>query len=263
MGGAMRCGTASLPEGASSGGKVLDPAVVAQYLRLLLARTEIAETHAVVAVGDAVATFRILRLPAAATDREVDAAVSHELPLDPERLATQWVDVTTTRDRRVIYAVAWDRALVKSITDTVKLAGLDAAVVDLKSACLTRTVSEPSCVILDLSSNPVEIVLVDEHMPQIWHGFDLKVPVSEDIAPALAAPLNSVLRFHKRGREAGFKATSPILVSGEQELQPQVLTHLSELVHQPVRLLPEPPRVPPYVRHSTYLTCLGLIMRRN
>lgn len=259
----MRCGAASLPDGASIGGKVADPHVVAQSLKLLLARTEINETRAMVAVGDAVATFRILHLPAASTDREVDAAVSRELPLDPERIATRWTDVTASRDRRVIYAVAWDRALVKSVTDTVKLAGLDAIVVDLKSACLARTVNEPSCVIVDLTSDMVEIVLVDQHMPQIWHSFELKVPISDDIAPALAPGLHSVLRFHKRRPEADFKSTSPILVSAEQELPPQVFGHLAELVHQPVRPMPEPPRIPPYVRQSTYLTCLGLIMRRS
>lgn len=263
MGGQMRNGTAVLPNGAARGGKVVEPQVVAQTLRQLLARTEIGEARALVAVGDTVATFRILHLPPQATDREVDAAVAHELPLDPERISTRWTEVTATQDRRVVYAVAWDRALVKNVTDTVKLAGLEATVVDLKSACLARTVAEPSCVILDLVSDPVEIVLVDRHMPQISHSVELKVPVGEDFAPALAPAIHSVIRFFKRGPEADFKATSPILVSGEQELPAHVLSHLAELIDHPVRALPSPPRVPPSVRHSTYLACLGLIMRRS
>jgi hypothetical protein len=263
MGGQMRCGVAALPDGASIGGKVAEPAVVAQSLKQLLARTEITESRALVAVSDAVATFRILDLPPAASDRDVGAAVAHELPLDPERIATRWTDVVATPDTRVVYAVAWDRALMKSITDTVKLAGLDAVVVELKSACLARAVTEPSCVVVDLASDPIEIVLIDRHMPRIWHSVDLKTPGSDDIASALSAPLHSVLRFYKRGPDTAFTGSSPVFVSGEQVLSPQALDHLAELVHQPVRPLPEPPRVPPHVRHSTYLTCLGLIMRRN
>ena len=38
---------------------------------------------------------------------------------------------------------------------------------------------------------------------------------------------------------------------------------LAELVGQPVQALPVPARVPPHVRHSTYLACLGLLMRRG
>jgi len=258
----MRCGSAGLPAGAIEGGKIKDPGAIAQALKQLLARTEITETRALVAASDALATFRILDLPAAATEKEVGAAIARDLPLDPERMATMWLDLATTDGRRTVYAAAWDRALVKDVTETVKQAGLEATVVDLKSACVARAVAEPSCVVLDLSADPVEIVLIDGMVPQLWHSFDLKVPLSEDVAPALATPLRSVVRFYRRRRDSTFGPTSPILISAEQVLPVQVINRLAELIEQPVMALPAPARVPPHVRHSTYLTCLGLIMRR-
>jgi hypothetical protein len=262
MGGPMRCGSAGLPAGAMEGGKIKDPGAIAQALKQLLARTEITETRALVAASDAVATFRILDLPPAATEKEVGAAIARDLPLDPERMATMWLDLATTEGRRTVYAAAWDRAMVKDVTDTIKMAGLDATVVDLKSACIARAVAEPSCVVLDLSADPVEIILIDGMVPQLWHSFDLKVPLGEDVAPALAPPLRSVVRFYRRRQDSTFGPSSPILISAEQVLPVQVINRLAELVEQPVMTLPAPPRVPPHVRHSTYLTCLGLIMRR-
>lgn len=263
MGAPMRCGSAAIPDGALVGGKVIDSAAVGHVLRQLAARTEIGETRALVAVSDAIATFRVLYLPRTSTDKDVAVTVAKELPLDPERIATRWMEVTTIGDRRVLYVVAWDRAMLKNIGDAVKAAGLDATVVELKSAALARAVSQASCLIVDLASDPVEIVLVDRHVPQLWHSFELKEATSDDMAPALATQLRSILRFYGRDRRGDFAPTSPVLVSGERLPPAQVFAQLADLIAQPVQILAAPQRVPTNVRHSTYLTCLGLIMRRN
>ncbi len=263
MGGAMKCGSGGLPPGAAAGGKIKQPELVAQAIRQLLGRTEITDTKALVAASDSLASFRILNFPATATDKDVATGVNREMPLDPDRMAVRWVDLMIETDKRVVYAAAWDRALIKNVSDSVKLAGLEPVAVELKSACIARAVTEPSCVVLDLSSDPVEIVLVDQHVPQVWHSFTLKASMGDDIAPALAAPLRAVLRFYRRRQSGGFGPTSPVLVAGEQVLPGQVLATLAELVEQPVEPLTAPPRVPQDVRHGTYLTCLGLIMRRS
>ena len=263
MGGPMRSGSGGVPSGASSAGKILNPAGVAQGLRQLLARTEINETRALVAASDGLASFRILRLPAGSTDAQVATAVSRELPLDPERMATRWVDLTSSGGDRVVYAAAWDRAHVKNIVEAVRLAGIEVTSVELKSACIARAVAEPTCVVVDLTSDPVEIILIDGHVPQVWHSFELTAGIRDDIAPELASPLRSVLRFYRRNDRSGFGPSSPVLVAGEQMLPGHVLTTLAELVQQPVQPLSAPARVPEGVRYPTYLTCLGLIMRRG
>jgi hypothetical protein len=42
-----------------------------------------------------------------------------------------------------------------------------------------------------------------------------------------------------------------------------VVASLSEMLEHPVLELPIPARIPPELRYTTYLTCLGLIMRRT
>jgi hypothetical protein len=261
MGGPMRCGSGGTPAGALEGGRILNSAAVAAAVRQLLARTEITETRAYLALSDSVATFRVLKLPASSGDQDVNAAVAKELPLDPERLATRWMDVIGSGDQRVVFAVAWDRSIVKSATEAARMAGLEAVVVDLKSACLARAVAEPSCIIADLSSDPAEIVLVDGHLPQVWHSLTFKA--GTDMVAPLASAMRSVIRFYRRRRDGEFGSRSPVLIAGEQLLPSEVVTRLSEQLGQPVFPLPLPARVPPDVRHATYLTCLGLIMRRG
>jgi len=259
----MRCGSAGIPPTTATNGRTQDPVAVGLALRQLLARSEITEPRALVVVGDEVATFRVLRLSPGLGESQVAAAVSREFPLDPERIATSWADLARSGDdQRLVYAVAWDRGRVKVLTDAVRSAGVEPEVVDLKSACLARAVSERSCVIIDLTSNPADAVVVDEHVPQLWHSFELKVSPADDLTGALASPLRSLLRFYGRlGDPLGPEA--PVLIATEQVLTDEGMARLAQVAGRPVRPLPLPSRVPAEVRHSTYLACLGLMMRRT
>jgi hypothetical protein len=263
MGGPMRSGSAGAPPGAVVDGRVQDPTAVGVALKQLLARNEIQETRAYVAVSDAVAAFRVLKFPLASTDSDVDSAVTRELSLDPLRMATRWVEVRRTLEVREVYATAWDRALVKRACDAARQGGLDPVVVELKSASVARVVPEPSCVVLDTSSDPMEVFLIAGGVPHVWHCFHADASLGSDLAPALAGPLRSVMRFNKRRRDTEFGPGSPVFIVGEQMLPTQVVASLSEMVEHPVLELPIPTRIPPELRYTTYLTCLGLIMRRT
>jgi hypothetical protein len=259
----MRCGATAIPDGATNAGRVIDPAAVASALKSLLARTEVTQSRALVAASDAIATFRVLQLAPGSTSKDVDATIAHELPFDPEQMASKWVEVEALPNSRVVYAAAWDRALIKGINEAVRLAGIEPTVVELKSASVARAVPAASCVVVDLSSRPAELILVDGHLPQVWHSFVVADALSDDAAQLLAPPLRSMLRFYRRRSEDSFDPAAPVFISGEQALSPTALTELSALVDQPVQILPAPARIPPDVRHSTYLTCLGLLMRRS
>jgi hypothetical protein len=261
MGGPMRCGTGGTPPDSTVGGKVLDPAGVGSAIRQLLARTEIHETRAMIAANDIVASFRVLRVPPTTTDLSVDAVVAREFPLDAERIGAKWVEVDRNANYRTIYATAWDRSLVRNVIAAAKAGGLEPVVLDLKSACIARTVPIPSCVVVDVAVDRVDVVLIDEHIPHVWQSFDLNVPIGEDIAPALTGPLRTVLRYYDR-QNAGRFGASPILISGDQIPSSQVMASLASALRHPVEPLPSPPRVPD-IRYGTYLTCLGLLMRRR
>jgi hypothetical protein len=258
----MRCGSGGTPAGSLVDGKVQDASAVGSALRQLLARTEIENTQAFIAASDSVATFRVLKLALGSSDQDVDGAVARELPLDPERMATRWIDVSSTGQHRLVYAATWDRALVKSITDAARFAGIDPVAVELKSTCIARAVANPACVVVDLDSSPAEIVLIDGHVPQVWHSFRLDVAFGDEVGPALVSPLRTVLRFYERRRDTEFEPNAPIFIGGEQVLSVRATKALNQQLEHPVLALPIPARVPLEVRYTTYLTCLGLLMRR-
>lgn len=259
----MRCGTGGTPAGSLVDGRVIDVEAVGGALRMLVARSEVTTNRAMIAASDAVATFRVMSLPRPARDADVETAVARELPLDPERMSIRWLDIPDDGDERRIYAVAWDRALVRNITSAVRAAGLEPGPVDLKSACIARTVPESSCIVVDLAAEPPEVFLIDGSVPQVWSTFRLEVAAGGDAGPALIGPVNSLLRYYKRRRDTNFDPTSPVLLSVDRPLSATSVARLQEAVGHPVTHLPIPSRVPPEIRHATFLTCLGLIMRRH
>jgi hypothetical protein len=259
----MRCGEAAAPPGSFEGGRVLDEAALGQALRQLIARTEITTSRALIAASDAIASFRVFTFPTSATASEIDSAVRNQVNLGSDRMALRHQEVLAGRGDRTVFATVWDRRQVEVIASAVRLGGLEPAAVDLKSLCIARALTVDSCLLLDLSAETAEVVLIDDRVPRVWHPF--KVESGGDIALAIANAMRPVLGLHERsaGAGSGFGPESPILVRSDQALPSQLAGRLEELTARLVLVVPQPPRVDPDVRYGPYLTCLGLVMRRG
>ncbi len=152
----MRCGEGMAPPGALEGGRVLDPGALSQALRLLLARSDISATRALIAANDAIASFRVLTFPKGTPDPEIDASVRSQLYLGSERMAMRHLELQAGRDERTIFAMVWDRSQVDAIASAARQAGLEPVAVDLKSLCVARAIPVSSCILLDMSADPCE-----------------------------------------------------------------------------------------------------------
>ncbi|HKW72261.1 MAG TPA: hypothetical protein VJQ08_05485 [Candidatus Dormibacteraeota bacterium] len=257
----MRSGEAAAPVGALDAGRVVNPSQVGQAIRQLVARTEIRATRALIAVTDALASYRVLTFSSEATESDIDAEVLTRLNLGSERMAVRHVEIRSAHNEREYFAAAWDRGQVQAVAAAVRHAGLEPAVVDLKSLCVARALTIDSCVYLEVGDRSCEAVLIDARVPRIWHTF--RADADGDLSAALANGLKPVLGLHLRGGGGGFGPESPIVIHSEHALPTFVPYRLADLTGRPVEDLPPPPRADPDVRYGPYLTCLGLVMRRD
>lgn len=260
-GGPMRCGEAAAPPGAFEAGRVLDPAALGQAIRQLLARSEISTTRALIAASDVIASFRVLTFPKGTHDSEIGDAVRGRLNLGSDRMAMRHIEIPSRNDERTIFATVWDRSQVQAIAAAAKHAGLEPAAVDLKSLCIARALPVGSCIVLDLTADPCEAVLIEDRVPRAAHTFT--VTSGDDLALSLANGLKPVLAFQRRSGASGFGPDSPILLHSDQALPSLLMGRLDGLTGRRVDPLPRPPRVDPDVRFGAYLTCIGLVMRRR
>lgn len=262
-GGAMRGAEAPVPPGSMIGGSVVDSGALAPVLRQLVALAGVKESRAMIVASDSLASFRVLSFARDATEPKIDSFVRGQLPTDGARMGLQRHEMTINGAERTVYAVAYDRPKVQALAATVRLAGLEPAVVELKSLCVARVTPQPTCVVLDLTVDPAEVFLIDGSLPRLWHSFKADLETGPD-TETVASGLLTVLNFYKRqpsGKDFG--PETPVLVAGDQSLPPHSTAAVESLVGHPVRDLPCPPRVAPEIRHVNYLACLGLIMRRR
>ena len=257
----MRCGESAPPPGSMDRGRVVDPARLGQALRQLVARTEITAGRALIAASDAIASFRVLSFPPGTADGDIAAELKRQLPLESDRMSLRRTEVLPDDGSRTVYAVVWDRTQVQAMAEAVRHAGLEPAVVELKSLCVARAVPEASCILVDLTAEPCEALLIDAHIPRVSHVFT--IGSGTDLSAELAAGLRPVLAFYRQSTGAEFPAESPILIRADQMLPTLMATRLEGMTGHPVGPLPQPRRVLPEVRFVPFLTCIGLVMRRR
>jgi hypothetical protein len=263
-GGPMRCAEAPAPVGALRGGAVEDSGAVAKVLRQLVARAEVRETRAMIAANDSLASFRVLSIAKDLSEPKIESLVEAQLPADGGRMGRKRIEVATNGDERTIYALAFDRPKVQSLAATVRLAGLEPTAIELKSLCVARSVNEPACLVLDLGSDPAEILLIDGNLPRIWHSFKVDLESPDNVIEKSVSALRSVLSFFKRQQGGGdFSADAPIFINPEQSLSSSAVAALENQIGHSVLALPAPHRVDPEIRHASFLACIGLIMRRR
>jgi hypothetical protein len=257
----MRCGESAAPAGALEGGRVLDAPALGQALRQLLARSEITTTRALIAASDVIASFRVLTFPKGTPEAEIDTTIKAQLNMGSDRMAARHIEVPGNQEERTIFAAVWDRNQVLAIASAARHAGLEPVAVDLKSLCVARAIPVASCILLDMTADPCEAVLIEDRVPRTAHSF--KLESGGDLALALANGLKPALAFQRRAGAKGFGSESPVLVRSDQVLPSLLTGRLEQLIGHPVDPLPRPPRVADEVRFVPYLTCIGLVMRRR
>jgi hypothetical protein len=260
----MRCAEMPAPAGSMRGGAVEDSSAVAEVLRQLVARAEVKETRAMIAASDSLASFRILRFAKDITEAKIDSIVRTQLPADGIRMGVQRHEVTVNGAERTVYAVAYDRPKVQELGATVRLAGLEPTVVELKSVCVARATPVAACVVLDLDADPFEIFLIDGHLPRVCHAFKPDPKSPDRLANQIASGLRTVLSYYRRQTaRANYGSEVPVLVTNERTMTVLTAATVQELVGHPVVAMPPLPRVSTEIAHGTYLACVGLLMRRR
>jgi hypothetical protein len=260
-GGRLWAAEAELPAGCVSHGTVTNPQEAARIIRQLVERAEFKDNRALVAANDALASFRVLSFPRDVSDSKIDVAVRSQLPTDGNRMGVHRYDLTPNGGDRLVFAVAFDRPRVSRVAEAVRLAGLEPAVVELKSLCLARVAPVPDCVVVDLGVEPAEAYLIIDSIPRAWHTF--AAPSDGLEAASIAAGIRSVLGFHRRQTTGnGFVSDLPIYVTDKATAE-QFGSEVSEFVGHPVAAMPQLARFAPEMKQGTYLACLGLLLRRR
>jgi type IV pilus assembly protein PilM len=146
---------------------------------------------------------------------------------------------------------------------TLRKAGLNPYLMDLKPLALARTITEPKAIIIDLQPTSFDIVVMAEGVPQVVRSLSLtRQALMEEKVPVLRDELGRAITFYNSSHmDKPIDAAVPLLVCGELADQPDTWKLLLGRQERPVQMLPLPMETPEGFPSGQYVTNIGLALK--
>jgi len=259
---------ASMPlePGLVNSGVVQEQDAVASKIKELWQTEKIEARKVIAGVSGINCLYRLVILPELPKDLLPEALkreAARILAVPLEQLYLSWQTLPTLKGETLVYLTASPKNSVDALISTLRKAGLNPYIMDLKPMSLARTITEPRAIILDVQSTSFDIVIMTEAIPQVVRSLPLTPETSlEEKTPIIRDELDRAITFYNSSHmDKPIEATVPLLVSGELAQQQDAWKLLTGRLERPVQVLPSPLETPEDFPSSQYMTNIGLVLK--
>lgn len=255
-----------LEPGLVQDGVILEEDAVANKVGELWRSKKIGTGRVIAGISGINCLYRLLTLPELPRELLPEAVVREAgrvLGIPLEQLYLSWQTLHSHRGETLVYLVASPRNLVDALISTLRKAGLNPYLMDLKPLALARTITEPRAIIIDLQPTNFDIVLVADGIPQVARSLPLTQQVSlEEKAIVIKKELDRAITFYNSGHvDNPIEASVPLLLSGELTEQQDAWKALVGKQDRPVQALSLPMETPENFPPGQYVTNIGLALK--
>jgi type IV pilus assembly protein PilM len=260
---------ASLPlePGLVSQGLILDETRVAEELDKLFKRTKIGARKVVAGLSGLNFLYRLVSLPEL-PEAILPEAVKQEarrvipVPLDEVYLSYQRLPAPPGETR--VFLATFPRNVADVLVRTLRLAGVQPYVMDLAPLALCRTLDEPRAIIIDTRLDHLDIMVMEDRLPQLIHRLSLAgevIPVEERLS-AITEEVNRTVDFYNSShKENPLDSTVPMFVCSDLVQVPESWQSLAGKLGCPVSILPSPVEFPDGFNPSDFMVNIGLALK--
>jgi type IV pilus assembly protein PilM len=255
-----------LAPGLVKDGVILDEDAMANKVNELWRTQKIGTGRVIAGISGINCLYRLLTLPELSREL-LPEAVTREagrvLGIPLEQLYLSWQTLPSLRGEILVYLVASPKNSVDALISTLRKAGLNPYLMDLKPLALARTITEPRAIIIDLQPANFDIVVVADSIPQVARSLPLtqQVPLEEK-ATVIKKELDRAITFYNSSHvDNPIDASVPLLVSGELTEQQDAWKTLIGKQNRPVQALSLPVQTPENFPLGQYVTNIGLALK--
>jgi type IV pilus assembly protein PilM len=260
---------ASLPleAGLVRQGLVMDETKVAGELDKLFKRAKIMTRRVVAGISGFNSLYRLISLPEL-PEEILPEAVKQEarrvipVPLEEVYLAYQRLPAPPGETR--IFLAAFPRNVADVLVRTMRLAGIQPYVMDLAPLALCRTLDEPRAIIINAMLDHLDVMIMDDRLPQLIHRLSLPGEVTsvEEKITAITEEVNRTVDFYNSShRENPLSATVPMYVCSDLVEVPDNWQSLGSKLGCPVSILPSPVESPDGFDANEFMVNIGLVLK--
>ncbi|MBA7503658.1 hypothetical protein ES706_02269 [subsurface metagenome] len=262
----LRWGSSPLESGLVVQGVIQDEdAVAAKVVELW--RTVEMKTSKVIAgisgIGYLYRTISIPELPKEMLPEAITREASTTLGISIEEVYVSWQIISSVPGEITAYVAALARNLMDALVSTLRKAGLDPYLADLKPLCLARTATETTAIMVDVQPGSFDVVILVDNIPEVVRSLPLPVEASlEENLDTITEELDrSVIFYSSAHMDKPLDFSVPISVSGELAEREDIWERISGGRNRSVQVMPLPVAVPEGFPSAGYLTNIGLALK--
>lgn len=205
--------------------------------------------------------------PAPTLEESVDDVKKEIMPVSPESIYFSWetVNVNNT-DERQLFAIGIPKYIMDQEIRSLKLAGINPYIVELRSMALARTVNREKAIVLNIEASSFDIVLTINGIPVIMHTTDWRPDelAAEESIEQLALSVEMTVDFHNAHHlDVQFDASTPLFITGAMSSDFTLVENLRNRLAYSVEQLAPALKCPVFLPVSQYAANIGLALRKE
>jgi len=256
-----------LEPGLVNQGLVLDEDRVADELNELFKLAKIGRRRVVAGMSGLNSLHRLISLPEL-PEAILPEAVKQEarrvvpVPLDEVYLSYQRLPAPPGETR--VFLTVFPRNVADVLIRTLRQAGVQPYIMDLAPLALCRTLNEPRAIIINARIDHVEVMFMEDRLPQLIHRLSLPgeaASLSERI-PAITEEVDRAITFYNSShKENPLDSTVPMFVCGDLAEMPENWLSLAGKLKCTVSVLPSPVESPDGFNPTDFMVNIGLALK--
>jgi hypothetical protein len=159
-----------LEPGLVKDGVVLNPGAVGKVIADTFKANGITEKNVVASVSGIGSIYRVARLPKLSGDLMTEAIkqeMSRMIPVPLDDLYTSWQVIPAGSDEVIVPIIAIPKEIIDFMLSTIKEAGLNTKIMDVKPLVIARVADETTAVMINIQPDGFDIVIVVDSIPQL------------------------------------------------------------------------------------------------
>ncbi len=261
----IRWGSSPLESGLVVQGVIQDEDAVAAKVAELWRTVEIKTSKVIAGISGIGYLYRpisIPELPKEMLPEAITREASTTLGISIEEVYVSWQIISSVPGEITVYVAALPRNSMDALVSTLRRAGLDPYLADLKPLCLARTATETTAIMVDVQPGSFDVVILVDNMPEVVRSLPLPLEASlEENLDTITEELDrSVIFYNSAHMDKPLDFSVPVSVSGELAEREDIWERISG-GNRPVQVMPLPVAVPEGFPSAGYLTNIGLALK--
>jgi type IV pilus assembly protein PilM len=260
---------ASLPlePGLVNQGLILDETRVAEELDKLFKLAKIGTRKVVVGISGLNSLYRLIslpELPEAILPEAVKQEARRVIPVPLEEVYIAYQSLPAPEGETRVFLTAFPRNVADGLVRTLRQAGIQPYVMDLAPLALCRTLDEPRAIIINSRLDHLDIMIMEDRLPQLIHRLSLagEVTSASERLSAITEEVNRTVDFYNSShKENPLDSMVPMFVCSDLAEVPEGWQSLGGKLECPVSILPSPMESPDGFDANDFMVNIGLALK--